>query len=335
MEGKRRILSGMRSTNPRLHLGNLEGALRNWVALQEEFEMYCMVADWHALTELHGEPEDLGHNSREIAKDFVAAGLDPARCAIFRQSDVKEHAELHLLLSMVVGVGKLERVPTYKDKRAESRSEGQVSYGFLGYPVLQAADILLYRPYGVPVGKDQAAHLELSREIARSFNAAFGDVFPEFVDIIPEDESRSKVPGLDADEQGNLRKMSKSYDNCVYLNETPDETAAKIMAAFTTPTKLRKSDPGIPENCAVCNLLRLCSPEWETQWEEDRQGLRGCMQNKRECIEALNEYLRPIRDRRAGIADADIEAMLDEGAGRARAFAQGTMDLVRRAMRLA
>jgi tryptophanyl-tRNA synthetase len=324
----------MRSTAPRLHLGNLEGALRNWIALQDEFEMYCMVADWHALTELRDEPEEIAHNTREVAKDFVAAGLDPAKCAIFRQSDVKEHAELHLLLSMVVGVGKLERVPTYKEKRDEARSEGQVSYGLLGYPVLQSADILLYKPYGVPVGRDQAPHLELSREIARSFNARFGEVFPEFVDIIPEDESRAKVPGLDADENGVLRKMSKSYDNCIYLNETPEETAAKIKSAFTTPTKLRKSDPGIPEGCAVCQYLRLYSPDWERIWDEDRRGERGCMQNKLECTEAVNEALRPIRDRRSHLSDADIEAVLADGAEGARSFAAGTMDEVRRAMRL-
>jgi tryptophanyl-tRNA synthetase len=324
----------MRPTNSRLHIGNYEGALRNWIGLQDEYEMYCMVADWHALTEQRGEPEDIAFNSREVAKDFVAAGLDPAKCAIFRQSDVKEHAELHLLLSMVVGVGKLERVPTYKEKRDELRSEGQASYGLLGYPVLQSADILMYRPYGVPVGKDQAPHLELSREIARSFNAQYGEVFPEFVDIIPEDETRSKVQGLDADADGKLRKMSKSYDNCVYLSESPDETAAKIKAAFTTPTKLRKTDPGVPENCAVCNLLKLYSPTWAVQWEEDRRGERGCMQNKAECIEAVNEFLRPMRERRARLSDADIEGVLAEGAATARRFAGATMDQVRRAMRL-
>lgn len=333
MTGKRRILSGMRSTNDRLHIGNLEGALRNWIALQDDYEMYCMVADWHVLTD-HTEHMDIAHNSREIAKDFVAAGLDPSECAIFRQSDVKEHAELHLLLSMVAGLGKLERVPTFKEKRDEARSEGQVSYGLLGYPVLQAADILLYKPYGVPVGKDQAAHLELSREIARSFNAKFGDVFPEFVDIIPEDESRSKVPGLDADSEGKLRKMSKSYDNCIYLSETADETAQRIKGAFTTPSKIRKTDPGIPEGCSVCQLLQLYAPEWESLWEQDRRGERGCMQNKQALTEALNEALRPMRERRAGISDADIESVLEQGAARARETAAQTMDQVRRAMRL-
>lgn len=333
MSSMKRILSGMRSTNERLHIGNLEGALRNWISLQGDYEMFCMVADWHVLTD-NTENIDIAHNSREVAKDFVAAGLDPDRCAIFRQSDVKEHAELHLLLSMVTGLGKLERVPTFKEKRDEARSEGQVSYGLLGYPVLQAADILLYKPYGVPVGKDQAAHLELSREIARSFNSKFGEVFPEFVDIIPEDESRSKVPGLDVDAEGNLRKMSKSYDNCIYLSESADETAQRIKGAFTTPSKMRKTDPGIPEGCSVCQLLRLYAPDWESLWDEDRRGERGCMQNKQALTEAVNEALRPIRERRADIADDDIQAILASGAERAREAATVTMGEVRRAMRL-
>lgn len=329
-----RILSGMRATGPRLHLGNYEGALRNWVELQESHKMYCMVADWHGLTELRADPQPIADHAREVAKDFVAAGIDPARSTVFVQSHVKEHAELHLLLSMVVGVGKLERVPTYKEKADATGSDQSVSYGLLGYPVLQAADILLYKPYGVPVGRDQAPHLEVSREIARSFNAMFAEVFPEFRNLIPEDEGRAKLPGLDADAEGNLRKMSKSYDNCIYLNESEDDTARKIKSAFTTPTKLRKTDPGVPEGCAVCQYLRLYSPAWETQWEEDRQGIRGCMQNKLECIEVVNQYLRPMRERRAQIADADIDAVLRRGAEEARDFASQTMDEVRRAMRL-
>jgi tryptophanyl-tRNA synthetase len=325
----------MRATGPRLHLGHYEGVLRTWVELQERHKLYCMVADLHALTELRGEPPHLAHNSREVAKDFVAAGIDPSRSTVFVQSHVKEHAELHLLLSMVVGVGKLERVPTYKEKADAAGADQSVSYGLLGYPVLQAADILLYKPIGVPVGRDQAPHLEVSREIARSFNATFGEVFPEFESIISEDDLRAKVPGLDADANGVLRKMSKSYGNCIYLNETEDETAARIKGAYTTPTKLRKTDPGVPEGCAVCQLLRLYSADWERQWEEDRLGLRGCMQNKLECIEAVNEYLRPIRERRRQIADADIVAVLSRGAEEARDFASQTMAEVRCAMRLA
>lgn len=337
MSQRKRILSGMRASNERLHLGNYEGALRPWIDLQHDFDVYAMIADWHSLTTLRpGHTFDVGRCSLEIAKDYVAAGLDPAKTAIFIQSQVPEHAELHLALSMVAGVGKLERVPTYKEKQDDLGADGLISYGLLGYPVLQAADILLYKPYGVPVGKDQAPHLEVSREIGRSFNAMFGvEVFPEVANIIDEDELRSKLPGLDADENGVLRKMSKSYDNGIYLNDTPDDTAAKIKSAFTTPTKLRKSDPGIPEGCAVCQYLKVYDPDWKRAWEEDRQGLIGCMQNKSRAIEIINEYLRPIRERRAQLDDGAIREILDDGRERARAVASQTMAEVRAAMKLA
>lgn len=334
---RKRILSGMRASNERLHIGNYEGALRPWVNLQNDYEMYCMVADWHSLTTIRqGEAFDVGRNSLEIAKDYVAAGLDPQKCAIFIQSQVPEHAELHLALSMVAGLGKLERVPTFKEKKDDLGAEQQVSYGLLGYPVLQAADILLYRAYGVPVGKDQAPHLEVSREIGRSFNHMFGvEVFPEFVNIIDEDELRSKLPGLDADENGVLRKMSKSYDNCIYLNDTADKTAERIRGAFTTPSKLKKTDPGIPEGCAVCQYLKIYDPDYQVAWDEDRQGIRGCMQNKARATEVINEYLRPIRERRAALDDGAIREILADGRERARQTAGETMAMVRAAMKLA
>jgi len=329
MSAPRRILSGMRSTNPRLHIGNYEGALRNWVNLQTEgYEMFCMVADWHALTTLYEESPVIGRNSREVAKDFVAAGLDPKKTAIFIQSHVKEHAELHLLLSMITPLGWLERVPTYKEKQEDMGGAEREPYGLLGYPVLQTADILLYRPYGVPVGRDQAPHLEIGNDIAARFNRLYGEVFTPYKYLIPEEETRAKLPGLD------MRKMSKSYDNCIYLSDSEESTAEKIKSAFTTPTKLKKTDPGIPEGCAVCQYLRIYSPDWELQWQEDREGLRGCMQNKKECIEAVNEYFRPMRERRAAIDDAEIERILDDGTERARAVAAETMREVRLAMGL-
>ncbi|MBX7133683.1 MAG: tryptophan--tRNA ligase [Fimbriimonadaceae bacterium] len=331
MSERKRILSGMQPTNDGLHLGNYEGALHNWVNLQETYKLYCCVVDWHALTTMAEEPEKIAYNSREIAKDYLAAGIDPNISSVFIQSHVKEHAELHLLLSMITPLGWLERVPTYKEKLLTVGTERE-AYGLLGYPVLQAADILLYKPYGVPVGRDQAPHLELSREIGRRFNRMYGEVFPEFVNIIPEDELRAKVPGLDADDEGRLRKMSKSYNNAIFLKDTPDETAKKIKDAFTTPTKMRKTDPGIPEGCAVCQLLRLYSPTWEVQWNEDRAGIRGCMQNKAELTEVLNETLRPIRERRAALSDSDLDAILAKGATEAREFAAKTMDEVRAAM---
>lgn len=319
---KKRILSGMQPTQEKLHLGNYAGALVNWVKLQEDYKVFCCVVDWHALTTMAEDPSEIAHNSREVAKDYLASGIDPARSSVFLQSHVKEHAELHLLLSMVTPLGWLERVPTYKEKRENLVTES-VPYGLLGYPVLQAADILLYKPYGVPVGKDQAPHLEISREIGRRFNRLYKPVFPEFVNLIGD---TPLLLGTDG------RKMSKSYGNAIAINDTEDETAAKIKASFTTPTKMRKTDPGVPENCAVCNLLKVFSPNWQTQWEEDRQGLRGCMQNKLECIEAVNEALRPVRERRKLIDDAMIEEVLRRGADEAREVASQTMAEVREAM---
>ncbi|QYK54386.1 MAG: tryptophan--tRNA ligase [Fimbriimonadaceae bacterium] len=330
MSENRRILSGMRSTNPKLHIGNYEGALRNWVELQESgHEMFCMVADWHALTTMQGNSGEAGYNAREVAKDFVAAGIDPARSAVFIQSHVKEHAELHLLLSMITPLGWLERNPTYKEKQGEVGGVEREPYGLLGYPVLQTADILLYRPLGVPVGRDQAPHLEIGNDIGQRFNRLFEvEIFGPYKYLIPADENRAKVPGLD------MRKMSKSYDNCIYLTDTPDETAEKIKSAFTTPSKLRKTDPGIPEGCAVCQYLKIYSPFWETQWSEDIAGERGCMQNKKELTEIINEYFRPMRERRAALSDGDIEDILISGADKARAVASETMSMVRKAMGL-
>jgi tryptophanyl-tRNA synthetase len=330
MSEQRRILSGMRATNPKLHIGNYEGALRNWVELQEQgYKLYCMVADYHALTTMFEEPWEVSKNAREVAKDFVAAGIDPQRSSVFIQSQVKEHAEFHLLLSMVTPLGWLERVPTYKEKQQDLGGAEREPYGLLGYPVLQTADILLYKPYGVPVGRDQAPHLEIGNDIARRFNNLYGvEVFEPYKYLIPEDETRAKLPGLD------MRKMSKSYDNCIYISDTEDETAAKIKSAFTTPSKIKKTDPGIPEGCAVCQYLKVYSTEWQTLWDEDRQGVRGCMQNKQACIEAVNEYFRPIRERRAQLDDGAIDEILAKGREEAADFASRTMGEVKKAMGL-
>jgi len=328
MATEKRILSGMRSSNPRLHIGNYEGALRNWVELQNEgYRVFAMVADWHALTTMGENAAEVSRNAREVAKDYIAAGIDPTRSSVFIQSHVKEHAELHLLFSMITPLGWLERTPTYKEKQADVGGAEREAYGLLGYPVLQTADILLYRPYGVPVGRDQAPHLEIGNDIAIRFNRLFSrEVFQPYKYLIPEDENRAKLPGLD------MRKMSKSYDNCIYLSDTEDQTAEKIKSAYTTPTKMRKTDPGIPEGCAVCQYLKVYSSHWEHQWDEDRQGLRGCMQNKKECTEAINEYFRPMRERRASIDDDAIESILRRGADEAREVASATMAEVRAAM---
>jgi tryptophanyl-tRNA synthetase len=331
---RRRLLSGMKSTGGgRLHLGNYEGALKPWVGLQDEYEMFCFIADWHALTTIAGTTESIAEASRRVALDYLSAGLDPAKCAIFRQSDVLQHAELHVLLSMITPVSWLERVPTYKETREfvkEHENESGPSYGLLGYPNLQAADILIYRAHAVPVGKDQAAHLELTREIARRFNHMYQtDLFPEPQAVISADTGI--LPGLDG------RKMSKSYGNTILLTDDADTVAAKVKEAYTTPTKIRKTDPGIPEGCAACQLRRVYDPgNYRVQWDECRGGTRGCVQSKRETAEVLNATLEPIRRRRAEYASdpALVDGILAAGADRARAYAESTMKLVRETMRL-
>jgi len=342
MAERKRLLSGMQpSGNGRLHLGNYEGALKPWVRLQDEYEMYCFVADWHSLTTLAGTAASIAEQSREVALDYLSAGLDPEKCAIFRQSQVMQHAELAVLLGMVTPVSWLERVPTYKEKRAlmegyEGGGEAGVSYGLLGYPVLQTADILVYRAHAVPVGKDQAPHLELSREIARRFNHLYEtDLFPEPEAVISEDTG--VLPGLDADADGKLRKMSKSYDNAVYLSDTPDQVMERLKSAFTTPSKIRKTDPGVPEGCAVCQLRRIYDPSgFQVQWDECRSGARGCVQSKRETAEIINAMLDPIRARRAQYESdpAELDRILARGAEKARAAAEETLRHVRAAMRL-
>ncbi len=333
---RKRLLSGMQPTGTgALHLGNLEGALRAWVRLQDEYEMFCCIVDWHALTTMYDKTELIGPACREVAADYIAAGLDPQKCAIFLQSHVKEHAELHLLLSMITPLGWLERVPTFKEKRdlMAERTGGagdeSISYGLLGYPCLQAADILVYRANAVPVGKDQAAHLEISREIARRFNHLYAPVFPEPQSLI--NETTGVVPGMDG------RKMSKSYGNAIYIADSPETVADKIKNSFTTPTKIRKADPGVPENCVVCQLRRIYDPEnYSPSWEEDRAGTRGCMQNKKELTEILNAALEPMRQRRTELlADpAELDRLLEDGANRARHAAAETLSLVRQAMHL-
>ncbi|MBX3118651.1 MAG: tryptophan--tRNA ligase [Fimbriimonadaceae bacterium] len=320
---KQRLLSGMQPTQAKLHLGNLEGALRNWVKHQDDYNLYCCVVDWHALTTMAKNPTEISDNARQIAMDYLAAGIDPDKSVVFIQSHVKEHAELFLLLSMITSLGKLERVPTYKEKKENLQIDNE-AYGLLGYPVLQAADILLYKPYGVPVGLDQAPHLELSREIGRSFNHLYSEVFPEFKNIIGE------VPtmlGLDG------RKMSKSYGNTINIADTADETADKIKTAFTDPTKIRKDDPGHPDGCAVFSLHTVYNKEnVATVRAECESGARGCVQCKRECTEAVNASLMEIRERRALLDLPTVEKILDDGADKARAFASQTMTEVRSAM---
>jgi len=321
---KGRILSGMQPTGV-LHLGNYEGALRNWVRLQSEYEAYFCIVDWHALTTLFDNTQQIKSNIREVAIDFVAAGLDPEKCAIFVQSDVKEHAELHLLLSMITPVPWLERVPTYKEKQEQLQMES-ASYGLLGYPVLQAADILAYKANRVPVGRDQLPHLELSREICRRFNNIYGDIFPEPEAMLTE---YPVLPGTDG------RKMSKSYDNAIYLSDSAEDTVKKIKSMFTDPEKIYKNDPGHPDTCPVFALHKVYNKEETDKIDtECRAGALGCVICKMRLAEKLNEALAPVREKRAElIADpGKLDRILADGADKARAVASQTMAEVRHAM---
>lgn len=323
---KKRLLSGMQPTG-QLHLGNLEGALANWVRLQDEFEAFYFIADWHALTTLSENTEVLKRNTREVAIDFLSAGLDPERCAIFVQSHVKEHAELHLLFSMITPVSWLERVPTYKEK-TENLQIDSASYGLLGYPVLQAADILIYKAEAVPVGKDQLPHLELSREIGRRFNYLYTPVFPDCKAVLTE---IPLMPGTDG------RKMSKSYGNAIYMCDTEKETAEKVRSMFTDPVKIRKDDIGHPEGCAVYAMHGVYSKdELDGIRVECEAGSRGCVACKKQLTEILNTKLAPIRAKRAELVENPklVDEILAEGARKARLVASETMAEVRAAMNL-
>ncbi len=318
------ILSGMQPTG-RLHLGNYEGALKNWVQLQNQFEMYACIVDWHALTSDFDATEQLPERIHQMAIDYIAAGLDPERTAIFVQSDVKEHAELHLLFSMIIPIPWLERVPSYKDKAEEL---GLDSYGFLGYPLLQAADILVYKAGWVPVGKDQVPHIELTREVARRFNTLYGEVFPE-----PQAKLTpfAAVPGLDG------RKMSKSYENEIPLSLPEDDTRKRLKKMFTDPKKLRKGDPGRPEICPVYALHKIYNPDHETEIAPPcRTGELGCVDCKMKLADYLNDALRPLREHRTELENNPdtVKRALKMGADRARARASDTMKDVRKAMHL-
>lgn len=325
MAGKPRILSGMQPTGM-LHLGNLEGALRNWVALQYEYEAYVFVADWHALTALYECPAVIEKYSRELVIDFVAAGMDPEKSVIFRQSDVIEHAELHLLLSMITPVPWLERVPTYKDKQEQLGGES-ASYGLLGYPVLQAADILIYKAVGVPVGRDQIPHLEITREIARRFNHLYGEVFPEPEALLTE---TPVLLGMDG------RKMSKSYENTILIADPPEVIEEKVRMMYTDPLKIHKTDPGHPEACPVYALHCIYDKEEAPRVNREcKAGTLGCVQDKRDVARAIIATLAPIHARRRELEQhpEEIDRILREGAEKARKVARETMDEVHAAMR--
>ncbi|PIU19142.1 MAG: tryptophan--tRNA ligase [Elusimicrobia bacterium CG08_land_8_20_14_0_20_59_10] len=350
-EKKAVVVSGNRPTG-RLHLGNYWGTLKNWVSLQDKYDCYFFVADWHALTTGTDKSESIAANTREMVLDWLALGLDPAKCVLFRQSDVKAHAELSLLLGMVTPISWLLRNPTFKEQLQElykqkykgqedkmKKAEGVVKQlaeahghdadelalhsdmavlGFLGYPVLQAADILLYGAEHVPIGRDQLPHLELSRDIARRFNHVFGcGVFKEPGPLLT---SSPVVPGLDG------RKMSKSYGNTILLGEEPKTLEARIKKMYTDPLKIKLDDRGHPEGCVVCAFHNLYNPDPAPLESACREGRTGCGACKKLLFELMNAQLSGFREKRAALAaSADVEAVLAAGAGKAASVAAAKM----------
>jgi tryptophanyl-tRNA synthetase len=322
------VLSGLRPTG-RVHLGNYFGAVRNWVQLQERYDAYYFVADWHALTSDYANPTNVRQSTFEAVADWLAAGLEPQKCTLFLQSEVKEHAELHLLLSMVTPLPWLERVPTFKDQQEKLIDKDLNTYGFLGYPLLQTADIIVYRANFVPVGEDQASHLEISREIVRRFNNFYGPVFPEPQALFTQ---TPKVPGLDG------QKMSKSYGNTIPLTASADEIRALVMTMFTDPNRIRRKDPGNPDICNLFQFHKLFSDEdIIARVDHDcRTAQIGCVDDKKLLAEIMIESLRAIRERREAI-DRDpgiVWDVLRAGNAKARQRAGETLALVRSAMKI-
>lgn len=324
MTAKKRILSGMRPTG-RLHLGNLHGALENWIDLQKQYDCFFFVADWHALTTDYATPGDIRANIWDMVLDWLSAGLDPEYCTLFIQSEVKEHAELYLLLAMISPLPWLERNPTYKEQQQQLEQKDLATYGFLGYPVLQAADIIMYKANGVPVGKDQLPHVELTREIARRFNFLYRrEVFPVPDALLTE---VSVLPGTDG------RKMSKSYGNCLFITEPEEVITEKILKMMTDPARVRRHDPGDPERSPVFAYHKIYSSPQEVA--EVAEGCRtariGCVDCKKILIKNVVARLRPIRERRLALEQdmGKVKAIIRAETARARQVAVRTMEEVR------
>ncbi len=314
---KKRILSGTRPTG-KLHLGNYLGAVENWKKIQSE-DAFFMIADWHALTTEYETHSEIRNNVIEVTLDYLASGIDPEKCTIFVQSHVKEHAELALLLSMITPLSWLERNPTYKDQIEELKGKELHTHGFLGYPVLQAADILLYKADLVPVGEDQLPHLELTREIARRFNHLYGKVFPEPEAMLNQ---VTKLPGTDG------RKMSKSYNNCIYLADPPEVVKKKIMTMVTDPARKRRYDKGNPDVCPVFYYDKIFNPSVVAAVNAGcRSAELGCVEDKEMLVEAMSKFLTPIYEKRKELEKnrKKIEEILAEGAKRAGKIARETM----------
>jgi len=328
-----RVVSGMRPTG-RLHVGHLVGALGNWVALQDTYDCFYFVADWHALTSDFADTSQLTSYTYENVADWIGAGLDPEKSTFFVQSLVPEHAELYVLLSMVVPVPWLERVPTYKEQQESLRDKDLSSIGFLGYPLLQTADVAMYDARYVPVGEDQVAHLELAREVVRRFNNFYGDVLVEPEPMLTRGAMR-RLPGLDGD-----KKMSKSLGNTIHLSDSPEEVTKKVRQMYTDPKRIRADIPGTVEGNPVFTYHDAFNPntaEVDDLKARYRAGRVGDVEVKTKLANAMNAYLAPIRERRAQLlARPDrLKEILFEGSKRARTIAATTMERVRDAMKIA
>ena len=337
---KQRILSGMRSTG-KLHLGNYVGALANWVKLQDSYDCHFFIADWHALTSDYADTSQIKQNSIEVMLDYLAAGLDPRKCTMFIQSHVPQHAELHLLLSMITPLGWLERVPTYKEQQQNIRDKDLNTYGFLGYPLLQSADIMLYQAHFVPVGEDQVPHIEITREIARRFNGFYprvrnGDSDPQRKYVFPEPQAlltpSPKLPGTDG------RKMSKSYGNSILMSDPELLVRQKLKTMVTDPARVRRTDPGNPDVCPVGDVHKIFSSGDTLQkvYAGCRSAGIGCIECKGWAADALVTVLNPMQERRRQYEQNPRRAweVLEDGATRAGRSAETTMEEVRAAMKM-
>ncbi|MFC1799253.1 tryptophan--tRNA ligase [Thermodesulfobacteriota bacterium] len=328
MGKKKRILSGMRPTGP-LHLGNLHGALSNWIHMQDQYDCFYFIADWHALTSDYENTRSIKSYIQDMMIDWLSAGLSAEKSTLFVQSDIKVHAELFLLLAMITPVPWLERNPTYKDQIVQLSNKDLSTFGFLGYPVLQAADIIMYKAHGVPVGVDQVPHVEITREIARKFNFLYGDIFPEPEAILTE---TPKILGVDR------RKMSKSYNNAIYLSDTPEDIASKVATMITDPQRARKSDPGDPDVCNVFAFHQTYSDQETIDRvnTECRAAQIGCVECKKLMGRNLVRALEPIREKRAYYeARPELVAeIIQEGNRKAHTVAGQTMAEVRTALNI-
>jgi tryptophanyl-tRNA synthetase len=325
---KKRIVSGMRPTG-RLHLGHVHGALNNWRSLQKDYQCFYFIADWHALTSEYEHPEIIKESINDVLIDWIAIGLDPEESVIFVQSSIEEHAELHLIFSMITPLSWLERNPTYKEQLKEMAQKNLYTYGFLGYPVLQAADILMYKAHGVPVGEDQSPHVELTREIARRFNHFYSNIFP-----LPETllTPEAKILGTDR------RKMSNSYNNAIFISDSEEIVTTTVADMITDPQRARRSDPGRPDFCNVFTFHELYTEKEKVKEIEEgcRSASIGCVECKQMMASNLNRALEPLREKRKELEANPqiIENIIDEGNRKARKIARNTMEEVREVVKI-